>query len=148
MTFTFTLEKLLEFKEREAVELRKGYEEAIGKFETIGYELYRWLKARETLDESQHEDCQTGTTIAAIQSRQMVRENVETTIARCQVKTNAARKEMAKRKEEWQAATIECKKYEKMKGRKWEEYQHEMKKQEQKFIDEIASRQVLRSRSR
>ncbi|QQK76377.1 flagellar export protein FliJ [Salicibibacter cibarius] len=146
MSFTFALEKVLEVKEREAAECRRGYEEAAGKFESVGYELYQWLKARETLDDSQTQDCKAGTTIAALQSKQLARTNIETAIDRSQAKTNAARKTMVKRKKEWQTATIEAKKYEKMKGRKWEEHVREMKKQEQKLMDELASRQVLQSR--
>jgi len=146
MSFTFTLEKVLEVKEREAAECRKWYEEAAGKFETVGYELYEWLKARETLDDSQTQDCNQGTTIAALQSKQLARKNIEIAIEHSQAKTNAARKVMVKRKKEWQTATIEAKKYEKMKGRKWEEHVWGMKKQDQKLMDELASRQVLQGR--
>lgn len=146
MAFTFNLEKVLEVKEREAAKSRKGYEEAAGAFESVGYELYEWLKARETLGESQTQDCETGTTIAALQSKQLARTNIETAIQHCEVKTNAARHTMVKRKKEWQTATIEVKKYEKMRDRKWEEHVREMKKQEQKLMDELASRQVLQGR--
>ncbi|AXF55131.1 flagellar export protein FliJ [Salicibibacter kimchii] len=146
MSFTFTLEKVLEVKEREAAERQKEYEEAAGKFETVGYELYQWLKARETLDDSHTQDCKAGTTVAALQSKQLARKTIETAIEHSQAKTNAARKAMVKRKKEWQTATIEAKKYEKMKGHKWEAHVRKKKKQDQKLMDELASRQVMQSR--
>ena len=55
-------------------------------------------------------------------------------------KTNIARLRMQKKEEEMKVATIEWKKYEKMKERAHENYKEEVKKEEAKQMDELSLR--------
>ncbi|GAK02055.1 flagellar protein FliJ [Geomicrobium sp. JCM 19037] len=145
MTFRFRLEKLLQVKENEANDCQVKYNEAVKKFETVGYELYHWLKQKETTKQKVDQNVVAGTTIAALQEAELMSKRLEKQILIWQHEADVSRQHMVKMKQEWQAANTELKKLEKMKGKNKEREREEQNRLEQLQLDETAVMQYIRA---
>ncbi|WP_042415627.1 flagellar export protein FliJ [Geomicrobium sp. JCM 19038] len=116
MTFSFSLQKLLQVKEKERDEQQKHFEVSRKQFEEAGYRLYHLLRDREQMIVGVEGYATSGTTIAALQTAQMASERMEKEIVHVQGLANDARAKMNVQKDALHHATIELKKLEKLKS--------------------------------
>ncbi|MBM7632593.1 flagellar export protein FliJ [Geomicrobium sediminis] len=144
MTFSFSLQKLLQVKEKERDEKQKHFEVSRKQFEEAGYRLYHLLRDREQMIVGVEGYATSGTTIAALQTAQMASERMEKEIVHVQGLANDARAKMNVQKDALHHATIELKKLEKLKVKQHETYRQEEKLFEQQQLDETATLLYIR----
>ncbi|WP_096189126.1 flagellar export protein FliJ [Evansella halocellulosilytica] len=144
MSFQFTLEKVLEVKEHEKSEAESKYTEAMKQFEDVATKLYHYMKEKEELEDYYNDKIQTGTSILAIQQTQQTISHLKREIDKLQYETQKARNRMNDQEQFLMFKSIDVKKYEKMKSRKYEQYIEAEKVKENKFLDEISVQQFLK----
>ncbi|EZH67247.1 hypothetical protein DH09_04750 [Bacillaceae bacterium JMAK1] len=144
MTFSFSLQKLLQVKEKERDEQQKQFEVSRKQFEDAGYRLYHLLRDREQMIVGVEGYTTSGTTIAALQTAQMASERMGKEILHVQEIANDARAKMKVQKDALRYATIELKKLEKLKVKQHETYRQEEKLSEQQQLDETATLLYIR----
>lgn len=138
MSFQFTLQKIMDLKEREKNNSQNEYEEALRYFEKTATELYHLLKNKEELEEKAREKMKRGTSIYELQQTETSLLRLQQQIYMQQRSTDRAREKMNIKQRKLIDSTIEFKKYEKMKQLKKEQHREEMKRQEAMEMDEIS----------
>ena len=144
MAFHYSLQKVMEHKDREKSEAEKQYSDAIDQFETVATKLYETLKQKEDLQKRQADQLGQGLPIAEIQHHEQVLTYLQKEIDTLQWKTQRARKMMTDKERLLVSKSIDVKKYERMKDIKYEEYKEQEKQEETKFLDEISVQQFVR----
>ncbi|WP_018922553.1 flagellar export protein FliJ [Salsuginibacillus kocurii] len=139
MSFQFSLQKLLELKEREKKEAEENYQSSRSTFEEMGTQLYELLKAKEEMEADYNEKLKNGVAILELQQAESALMTMKTRILQAQSKTNEARDLMYQQEEQVQKAAVEVKKYERMKAMKRQQYEETIKKHEEQQMDEIAT---------
>ncbi|MFC0558604.1 flagellar export protein FliJ [Halalkalibacter alkalisediminis] len=140
MSFQFTLEKVMQFKEQEKNTTQAQYQEAVDQFELVASQLYELLKRKEELETHAREQISTGTSIYDLQQNQTKVLQLQHEIQVKQRATQLAREKMNKKQEDFILKSIELKKYEKMKQLKQEQYKEEIKRVELLQMDEVSIR--------
>ncbi|MBB5172076.1 flagellar export protein FliJ [Texcoconibacillus texcoconensis] len=143
MTFQFSLQKVLEYKENEKLEAEQNYQNAMDSFENIATELYHVLKRKEELEESYEQRIKQGVPIADIQQIQDTLSHLYKKIDHLQKQTQSARDSMNKEHEILIDRSVDVKKYEKMKQRKYDQHRRDMLHEEMKQLDEISVQQFM-----
>ncbi|WP_413381614.1 flagellar export protein FliJ [Alkalihalobacillus sp. 1P02AB] len=138
MAFHFSLQKVMELKEREKKEGQSIYSKAVDDFEQKATILYNLLKSKESLEDNARNRIQTGITIGDIQQQQSQFLRLQEEINKQQVKTQIARNNMQKKQQELVERTIEFKKYQKMKELKHTAYEQEQTHLENVLMDEMS----------
>lgn len=138
MSFQFTLQKVLELKERQKIERETEYKLAIDQFEEVATELYHLLKKKEDLEEKARLELQQGTSIKALRFQETTISRLDKEILALQQKTQRARAIMQTKQRKLVDASIELKKYEKMKQRKHEQFIEESKRLELVEMNELS----------
>lgn len=144
MSFQYSLQKVMEYKDREKNDAQKYYSEAVEQFESVATRLYEALKQKEELIESQALKLQQGLPIAEIQQNEEILAHLQNEINSLQWQTQRARKVMSDREKMSITKSIDHKKYEKMKELQYEQYVEDEKREELKFLDEISVQQFVR----
>jgi flagellar FliJ protein len=140
MSFQFTLEKVMQFREREKNSTQAQYQEAVDQFELVATQLYELLKRKEELEKHAREQVSTGTSIYDLQQNQMKVLRLQHEIQVKQRATQDARERMNKKQEDFILKSIELKKYEKVKQIKHEKYKEEETRVELLQMDEMSIR--------
>ena len=140
MSFQFTLEKVMQFREQEKNTTQTLYQEAVDQFEQVATQLYELLKRKEELEKHAREQVSIGTSIYDLQQNQMKVLQLQQEIQVKQRATQVAREKMNKKQEDFITKSIELKKYEKMKQMKQEQYKEEVKRVELVQMDEMSIR--------
>ncbi|MDT8859025.1 flagellar export protein FliJ [Alkalihalobacillus sp. MEB130] len=138
MSFQFTLQKVMQVREREKIKVQAEYQDAIDHFEIVATQLYELLKTKESLEEQARNQITSGTSIYELQQHQNELFRLQQAIQHKQYATQVAREKMAAKEQDLVLKTIEVKKYEKMKQLKHEQYQQELKRRELIQMDELS----------
>jgi len=138
LAFQFTLQKILEFKEKIKQEAEGKFAEASKAFEEEATKLYHLLKKKETYEATCAEQLQTKASILYIQQTQILLMRLQQDIHIQQQKTHVARDKMRVKQDELLTLSMELKKYEKLKEVQLLAYMEWMKREESKQMDEIA----------
>ncbi|UOE92838.1 flagellar export protein FliJ [Alkalihalobacillus sp. LMS39] len=138
MTFQYTLQKVLEMKEKEKQTKQLDYHEAAQTFEDTATALYNLLKKREKIEDGYREQLSSGMPVHELLQHQTLIMRLQQEIEQQQFKTNIAREQMYQKQDMLTKSAIEFKTYEKMKENKHEEYMLAQKAEENKLMDEIA----------
>ncbi|WP_096199362.1 flagellar export protein FliJ [Bacillus sp. FJAT-45350] len=141
MSFQYTLQKVLEIKERKKNEVEADYTEASSLFEKTATELYNLLKKKEDFEEGYKQQISQGISVNQLQQYETVLSRYQGEIERQQKSTQIARDKMHRKQDALVTMSIELKKYEKMKELKHQEYLEEVKREESKLMDEISVQQ-------
>ena len=144
MSFQFSLQKVLEMKDREKTTAEKSYTESVRNFESKATELYDMLKKREDLQHEKENQLADGLSIAGIQMTEHTLSYLQREIDRLESETNRLRKQMHEKQRYLTTKTIDLKKYEKMKEQQRESFVLQAKHEEMKFLDEISVQQFVR----
>lgn len=143
MSFRFTLQKILDVKENDKLKAEKDFTEATRQFEEVATKLYSLLKKKEDYEASYYLNVERGMVIFEIQQSHLLIEKLQRQIDQYQLYTQKARENMNRKQEVLVEKSIECKKYEKMKELKHEQFKDEVKRQEKLLMDEISVQQFL-----
>ncbi|KHF39778.1 flagellar export protein FliJ [Halalkalibacter okhensis] len=138
MSFQFTLQKVMQVREREKNKVQAEYQEAIGHFEKVATQLYELLKSKEDLEELSRNQIATGTSIYKLQQNQTKIMRLQQEILEKQRATQLAREKMTVKEQHLVTKTIEVKKYEKIKQLKQEQYKEEEKRKDLMQMDELS----------
>ncbi|GEL06657.1 flagellar export protein FliJ [Salisediminibacterium halotolerans] len=144
MSFQFSLQKVLDVRDREKNEAEKSYHEAVEAFEQTATKLYEMLKRREELEHEKTRQLTEGLSIAGIQMTEQTLAYLQKEIARLEKETNQKRSKMQEKQKYLTVKTVDLKKYEKMKELKHEAFLAAEKSEEMKFLDEISVQQFVR----
>ncbi len=144
MGFTYKFQRILTLREREKDEAIIAYEKAVRKFEEVAEKLYRLLKKKETLEEDRLNKIQRGLSVQELRLHQEFIANLEGEINIVQQAVIRARQAMQYEQKRLLAKNIEVKKLEILKEKEYEKYIHLLAKEEEKQLDEIASKKVAR----
>ncbi|GAE36027.1 flagellar export protein FliJ [Halalkalibacter akibai] len=140
MSFQFTLQKVLQYREREKNTVQAKYQEAVDQFEVVATQLYELLKRKEDIEKQAREQVSSGTSIYSLQQSQMKLLRLQHEIQVKQRATQVARENMHVKEQDFISKSIEVKKYEKMKEIKHEQYKAEEKRLELLQMDELSIR--------
>ncbi|GAE24254.1 flagellar protein FliJ [Halalkalibacter wakoensis JCM 9140] len=138
MSFQFTLQKVMQVREREKNQGQAEYQKAIDQFEKVATKLYELLKKKESLEERARKQISVGTSIYELQQNQNEMMRLQQEIQLHQRETQRARDKMSMKEQDFLQKAIECKKYEKMKQLKENEFIEEEKRKEAVQMDEIS----------
>lgn len=144
MGFTYKFQRILTLREREKDEAIIAYEKAVRKFEEVAEKLYHLLKKKETLEEDRLDKIQRGLSVQELRLHQEFINNLEVEINILQQAVIRARQAMQYEQKRLLDKNIEVKKLEILKEKEYEKYLHLLEKEEEKQLDEIASKQVAR----
>ncbi|WP_209122384.1 flagellar export protein FliJ [Alkalihalobacillus sp. BA299] len=138
MSFRYTLQKVLDIKEREKQASENEFSKATKQFEEMAIRLYDLLKKKEDLESSCQRQMNEGIPVHQLQQHQTLLMRLNMDIERQQHSTNLARNTMYQKQKDLVDASIELKKYEKMKEIKHAEYIEEQKRIDNMRMDEIS----------
>lgn len=144
MGYAFKFERILTLKEREKEEVFSLYEESIKKFEEAAEKLYELLKKKEDMEEYQFQRLQNGLPVEEIRHYQQFIGNLEKSIDYYQKMVIHARNRMNYYQEKLKEKNVEVKKYEKIKERDFAKFIEDLKREENKQMDEISIQQQIR----
>ncbi|PSL51191.1 flagellar FliJ protein [Salsuginibacillus halophilus] len=139
MSFQYSLQKLLDLKQKEKDAAEQDYQASMDAFEETATRLYEYLKAKENVEADHEQMLQQGVAVMDLQMTETNLHRLKQEILKLQSETDAARDHMHKKHESMQEAHIEYKKYERMKAMEQEKHRHFLKKREEQEMDEIAS---------
>lgn len=138
MSFQYTLQKVLDFKERQKQEKEAAFNQAVRTFEEIATVLYHLLKKKEETVSYYEEKLNQGVTVFELQMQQTQLLRLQKEIEKQQRLTNIARENMNHAQENLIEMSVEYKKYVKMKEKQLEQYLENLKREETKLMDEIS----------
>ncbi|WP_416150950.1 flagellar export protein FliJ [Salipaludibacillus sp. HK11] len=144
MSFKFSLAKVLEVKDYEKTEAELAYTESVKQFEDVATKLFDLLKRKEELNSAAEEKLGKGLTISMIQMNEKTIAYLQKEIDKLQFNTQKARKVMNEKERYLTYKSIDVKKYEKMKEIKHQQYIHDEKRSEQRYLDEVSVQQFVR----
>ncbi|WP_078554676.1 flagellar export protein FliJ [Bacillus alkalicellulosilyticus] len=138
MSFRYTLQKVLEIKEKDKQEKQQMYITATQTFEETATQLYNLLKRKEEIESDYRTKLEKGIVVFELQRHQSVMSGLQRNIEEQQFKTNVAREQMVQTQDVLTKSSIDVKTFEIMKERKYEQYLFEEKAKENQFMDEIS----------
>lgn len=138
MGFEYTLQKVLDYKERQKQEKEALFNQAVRAFEEVATALYHLLKKKEDTEKFHEEKLQHGVTVSELQMQQSQLLRLQKEIEKQQRMTNLARENMNRAQQHLLEMSIEHKKYVKMKEKQMEQYLANLKSEETKLMDEIS----------
>ncbi|MED1202073.1 flagellar export protein FliJ [Heyndrickxia acidicola] len=144
MKFQFKLEKILALREREKEEAISNYQKSVKSFEEIALELYKLLKKKEDLMKFQEDQLMAGLAVQEIRHYQNFINNLELSINHLQELVVNARTRMNWFQQLLNEKNIEVKKYETMKEESLKQFLEQLKRAENKEMDEISTLQFIR----
>lgn len=138
MSFQYTLQKVLDYKEKQKQEKEALYNQAVKKFEEIATALYHLLKKKEETESYYEQKLKQGLTVLELQMHETQLLRMQKEIEKQQRLTNLARENMNRAQEHLIEMSVEYKKYVKMKEKQFEQYLENIKREETKLMDEIS----------
>ncbi|TYR82720.1 flagellar export protein FliJ [Priestia megaterium] len=147
MTYEFKLAKLMTIKENEKDRMLSQYNDSVQKFEVLGQRLYEKLKQKEEMIESHTLQMQKGLSILDIKYFQQFLGSIEKGIEQLQRDVMLARQQMNMKKVKLQEKNIECKKYEKIRAKDYQQYIKTQNEIELKQMDEVSLQQFMLHRN-
>lgn len=143
MSFQFTLQKILQVRENEKLNAEKEFTNATRQFEEVATKLYELLKKKENYEVNYYRKIETGIPIFEMQQIHTLLTKLQKQINQLQYFTQKARENMDRKQEQLVEKSIELKKYEKIKQKKYELYIEEIQRQENILMDEISVQQFI-----
>ncbi|MDQ0299133.1 flagellar FliJ protein [Salibacterium salarium] len=140
MAFTYSFQKILELRKREKEQKEQEYEQSVQQFERMATSLYELLRQKEQIEKMYKENMDQGIYIHQLQQNEKVIFQIQEKIQDVQKKTDRARDLMYKKEDEMSEASIEWKKYQKVKEWEKEAHHRSLKQEEEKIMDEISTR--------
>ncbi|MFC7392551.1 flagellar export protein FliJ [Scopulibacillus cellulosilyticus] len=144
MPFEFSMQRVLHITENEKKQLESEYQTFYQMFEQLANELLCLMKKKEEVQTQLQQELKTSVTVDDIKSQINYVENLEKRIEDQQRKYDQARERLESFQLVLKEKTIEIKKYEKLKSKKWINYLKDEKKREMKLMDETASLNFMR----
>ncbi|ADU30756.1 flagellar export protein FliJ [Evansella cellulosilytica] len=144
MPFQYGLQKVLEVKEHEKTEAELAYRDSMNHFENVATELYHQLKKKEDLLMAYDEKLKSGIPIGNIQHIQDTLQFLQKEINHLQRETQRTRDVMNAKQQKLSLKTVDVKKYEKMKERKFELYKLNEARLDNSFLDELSIQQFMK----
>ncbi|MCM2674738.1 flagellar export protein FliJ [Alkalicoccobacillus plakortidis] len=144
MIFQYSLQKLMDIKEREKEEAENIYSQAVKTFEEVATALYHLLKRKESLEADARLKLAKKVSIQDIQSMQSSMLFLQEAIQKQQHLTQLARKKMDEKQQLLIDASFEHKKHEKIREKKYMQFTLEEKRLEQLSMDEISIQRFVR----
>lgn len=140
MMFQYSFDRVLDMKKREKEKVEQEYQQSVSQFESVALSLYKLLRQKEQMETAYNEKMAKGVRIQELQHNEKLLFHLQHQITDATARTDMARDHMYRKEDELQKASIEWKRYEKMKERAKEEYDREMKKLDNHMMDEISIR--------
>ncbi|MFK3938697.1 flagellar export protein FliJ [Alkalihalobacillus sp. NPDC078783] len=144
MQFRYSLQKLMDLKEREKEEAENIYSSAVKTFEEVATELYHLLKRKEALEEDARTKLSSLVSVLDIQSIQASMLFLQEAIVKQQKRTQLARAQMEEKHQLLLDASFEHKKHEKIREKKRMQFVVEESRLEQLSMDEISVQRFVR----
>lgn len=144
MQFRYSLQKLMDLKEREKEEAENVYSSAVKTFEEVATELYHLLKRKEALEEDARAKLSSLVSVLDIQSMQASMLFLQEAIVKQQKRTQLARAKMEEKHQLLLDASFEYKKHEKIREKKRMQFVVEENRLEQVSMDEISVQRFVR----
>lgn len=143
MAYKFKLEKIMNLKEREKDEMLSIYNDSVKKFEGAAEKLYEALKKKEDLEAFQSQKLVNGLSVQEIRHHQSFIMNLQKTIDHYQQMVMNARSQMLFYQDKLMEKNIEVKKYEILKEKDKLIFLEELKRVEDKQMDDISIQQYM-----
>lgn len=143
MSYKFKFQKVMSIKENEKNQVLADYKSSVKEFEEAAKSLYESLKKKETLEEDQRQQLQSGLSIQSIRHQQSFITGLEKTIMYYQQLVIKARNKMQQLQAILTEKNIEVKKYEVMHEKDFAVYEGQIKMQESQMMDEISIQQFM-----
>ncbi len=143
MAYKFKLEKIMNLKEREKDEVLSIYNDSVKKFEETAQKLYGVLKKKEDLEAYQSTKLVNGLSVQEIRHHQSFIVNLQKTIDHYQKMVMNARNQMLFYQDKLKQKNIEVKKYEILKEKDKLVFLEELKRVEDKQMDDISIQQYM-----
>ncbi|SDG97939.1 flagellar FliJ protein [Alteribacillus persepolensis] len=143
MSFQYSFQKILEVKESEKAAKEQEYQRTVTQFEEKATKLYELLKQKETMEAANKSKVKTGMTIQELQTNEQLVLQTDRAIQHIQQQTSQARNAMYQKELELQSASVEWKKYDKVKEWQEQEYWQESKKREEEQMDELSQQRFV-----
>ncbi|MFB5660564.1 flagellar export protein FliJ [Alteribacillus sp. HJP-4] len=140
MSFQYSFQKILDLKKDEKDIKEQEYSRSVVQFEKVATALYQLLMQKEEIEAFYRERIETGIKIQEIQHNEATLLQLQERIYSEQNRADIAREKMLHKEKEMQAASVEWKKFEKLKEWKKEEHAKQLKKAEEQQLDEITTR--------
>ncbi len=128
----------MEVKEREKNDAQAQYTESVEQFEKVATQLYELLKKKENLEHEARQQVSNGVSILRLQQTENQLLRLQQEINRQQKNTQFAREKMNRKQNDLVNVSVEVKKYQKMKERKFDDYVKEQAFIEVQHMDEIS----------
>ncbi|WYP24963.1 flagellar export protein FliJ [Alkalihalobacillus sp. FSL W8-0930] len=144
MQFRYSLQKLMDLKEREKEEAENVYSNAVKTFEEVATELYHLLKRKEALEQDARAKLSNLVSVLDIQSMQASMLFLQDAIVKQQKRTQLARTKMEEKHQLLLDASFEHKKHEKIRDKKRKQFVVEEARLEQLSMDEISVQRFVR----
>ncbi|WP_185971010.1 flagellar export protein FliJ [Alkalicoccobacillus porphyridii] len=144
MGFHYSLQKLMDIKEREKETAESAYAEAVRTFEEVATTLYHLLKRKESLEADARARLEEQVSILDIQSMQTSMLFLQEAIQKQQLMTQQAREQMEWKQQQLVDASFEHKKHEKIREKKYMQFTLEEKRLDQMQMDEISIQRFVR----
>lgn len=138
MAFQFKMEKVLSMKKREKEAAQSRYGEAVRIFESLAHSLYGLLKQKEEIEQHALSQYQTKVIVNDLQQTQRFVLSLSQQITSAQSRVQHAREMMNISHQKLMDITMEVKKFERYREKKWSEYQQRMMAFENKQNDEFS----------
>lgn len=139
VAYQYKFAKVLTVREQEKSETEIAYKESVNAFEKIATELYNLLKKRESTLDTQNDLLLSGLSIDGIHHYSNFLESLQKRIEVVQKEVVQARSKMNWYEEKMLEKSLEVRKFEKMKEKDFESFQHEQHRLEAIVLDEISS---------
>ncbi|KQL58638.1 MULTISPECIES: flagellar export protein FliJ [Bacillaceae] len=145
MTFSFSLQQVMDVKKNEQIQAKKQVDLARDSFERTATSLYERLKEKETLEKSVQSNQALGMKVSECVQTALYLSQLEKVILKMKEETDHARMEMQKREEQFQFTARSHKQFERLKERQAQQYEQDERKREQQQMDEISVNQFNRA---
>lgn len=130
----------MELRKREKEQKEQEYQQSVQQFERMATDLYELLRQKEQMEEMYKQNMNQGILVHQLQQNEKIIFQIQEKIQDIQKKTDRARDLMYKKENEMSDASIEWKKYEKVKEWEKQAYDRSLKHEEEKVMDEISTR--------
>lgn|SRR5699024_451172 len=144
MSDTVAFRKILHIRENEKKRAEQLHQQSIQAFEKIAMQMYEMLKKKEATEQAYENDIQKTVQLEKMEQTVRYIEQLNDKITRMQQQVNDARTEMNYQQQLVTTAHMEMKKVEKLIEKRNEEYQHQLSREENAFMDELSMQQFLK----
>lgn len=147
MSYQFSLEQLLQLRDREKDQKVKSYNEAVDQFEQKAETLYEILRSKEHAEEINREKMTCGVTVRELRQQEKMLHMYERRAAVLEEAVSKARWMMQREEKAMQEAWRENRKLELIKEKEEAKYKKKMKRDERMTMDDTAVQMYLQKQT-